>query len=319
MSRIVVKRRVIHVLLYLKRIEISLPFIVSGKVLLFIENDKNGEFLATVIRSGLRRRLLGTLLVVAIAHTATAATSELPLTPAQLTWVGERIFQNECANQPMCLVHWNEGEAFPSLGIGHFIWYPSGVEGRFVETFPGFVGYVLKAGYPVPPWLASLSPMDAPWPDRTRFLAAQDSREVTSLRDWLDDTKGMQTAYILERARSALTRVVAAAPENEQPILRQRLIALTGTPGGSYALIDYVNFKGEGLAPTETYGGQGWGLLQVLQQMTWQPETTTLEAFRQAAAKVLTRRAANASDPIERERWLPGWLNRLETYREPLL
>jgi hypothetical protein len=236
-----------------------------------------------------------------------------------LTWVGERIFQNECANQPMCLVHWNEGEAFPSLGIGHFIWYPSGVEGRFVETFPGFVGYVLKAGYPVPPWLASLSPMDAPWPDRTRFLAAQDSREVTSLRDWLDDTKGMQTAYILERARSALTRVVAAAPENEQPILRQRLIALTGTPGGSYALIDYVNFKGEGVKKSERYRGRGWGLLQVLETMRDVPAGRPAAAeFAAAAKRVLDRRIANSPPDRGESRWRAGWHNRCDTYARPL-
>ena len=44
---------------------------------------------------------------------------------------------------------------------------------------------------------------------------------------------------------------------------------------------------------------------------------TALERFREAAGRVLTRRAENAGNPIERERWLPGWLKRLETYREP--
>ena len=29
-------------------------------------------------------------------------------------------------------------------------------------------------------------------------------------------------------------------------------------------MIDYVNFKGDGLKPTERYKGEGWGLLQVL-------------------------------------------------------
>src|SRR5690554_7815999 len=60
----------------------------------------------------------------------------LALKPAQLDWVGQKIFANECASRFDCLVHWNEGEAFPSLGIGHFIWYPEGVEGRFTESFP---------------------------------------------------------------------------------------------------------------------------------------------------------------------------------------
>ena len=32
-------------------------------------------------------------------------------------------------------------------------------------------------------------------------------------------------------------------------------------------LIDYVNFKGEGVLETERYRGRGWGLLQVLEGM----------------------------------------------------
>lgn len=40
--------------------------------------------------------------------------------------------------------------------------------------------------------------------------------------------------------------------------------------------------------------------------------------FREAAAGVLTRRAQNADNPVEQERWLAGWLKRLETYKEPV-
>src|SRR5690606_40272199 len=67
-----------------------------------------------------------------------------------------------------CLVHWNEGEAFPSLGIGHFIWYPEGVEGRFVESFPQLIAYMSQRQASVPDWLRGLDPLDAPWPDRAR-------------------------------------------------------------------------------------------------------------------------------------------------------
>jgi len=89
------------------------------------------------------------------------------------------------------------------------------------------------------------------------------------------------------------------------------------TPGGVYALMDYVNFKGEGLSETERYEGEGWGLLQVLQAMDTSPGLRPLDRFREAAGRVLTRRAQLAEQEIERERWLPGWLRRLETYREP--
>ncbi|HET8903635.1 MAG TPA: hypothetical protein VFN16_06550 [Saccharospirillum sp.] len=261
--------------------------------------------------------LVSFILVIVTTSLAVADRAGLVLSPSQLDWVGGRIFQNECASRPECLVHWNEGEAFPSLGIGHFIWYPGGVEAPFVESFPALVQFALEAGEPVPAWLVRLTPMDAPWPDRARFMAAENDTRIASLREWLVDSKGVQAAFILARAQASLGRVIEAAPAEQRPRLAGYLDALTATPGGSYALIDYVNFKGEGLTQSETYQGEGWGLLQVLQQMSRYPERTALDAFRQAAADVLTRRAANASRAIERDRWLPGWLNRLETYREP--
>ena len=48
----------------------------------------------------------------------------ITLNEAELDWVGQQIFRNECSAKKACLVQWNKGEAFPSLGIGHFFWYP---------------------------------------------------------------------------------------------------------------------------------------------------------------------------------------------------
>lgn len=241
---------------------------------------------------------------------------ELTLTDTQLEWVGHKIFQNECGGEESCLVHWNEGEAFPSLGIGHFIWYPRQVDDRFVERFPALVEFMRERSVPLPDWLDALEPLDAPWPDRESFLAQQESLQVQSLRRFLAQTKGVQAEFMYARAQGALARVVEAAPAPEHALIRQRLAALSATAGGTYALIDYVNFKGEGLSPRETYQGQGWGLLQVLQQMSVS-EGSALQQFRQAAEAVLRRRAARAPKAIERQQWLGGWLNRLQTYQEP--
>lgn len=241
----------------------------------------------------------------------------LALTPAQLDWVGQKIFQNECAGQLDCLVHWNEGEAFPSLGIGHFIWYPQGVNGRFTESFPQLIQYMMQRQASVPDWLRSLEPFEAPWPDRNTFLQANDSTRIAELREFLAGTQGLQAEFIFRRARESLEKVIAAAPELRRDEIEGHLEELSATPGGVYALMDYVNFKGEGLAETERYQGQGWGLLQVLQEMASMSAGATLEQFQGAAARVLTRRAENAQNPIEREQWLKGWLKRLETYREP--
>lgn len=237
--------------------------------------------------------------------------------PAHMDWIGQQVFRNECSGQFRCLVHWNKGEDFPSLGIGHFIWYPSGVDRGFVESFPGLVRFMEESGADLPGWLQELDPFDAPWPERAAFLEDESSPRVEELRAFLADTRDVQARYIFRRASASLQRVIAAAPDYERGQLLARLQALTATPGGIYALMDYVNFKGEGLAEGERYRGQGWGLLQVLQAMTPDTESPALDRFRVAAAQVLTRRAENADNPLERERWLPGWLKRLETYREP--
>lgn len=241
----------------------------------------------------------------------------LALTAAQLDWVGQQIFLNECAGRFECLVHWNEGEAFPSLGIGHFIWYPEGVDGKFVESFPALIEYMQQRQASIPEWLRAIQPFDAPWPDRQSFLAVLDSPEMAELREFLAGTQGIQAEFIFRRARQSLANVIDAAPAEQKGDIAERLDALSQTPGGVYAIMDYVNFKGEGLAQTERYKGEGWGLLQVLMAMSGDPEETAIQQFQEAAEKVLTRRAENAEDPIERERWLPGWLKRLQTYKEP--
>jgi hypothetical protein len=87
-----------------------------------------------------------------------------------------------------------------------------------------------------------------------------------------------------------------------------------------YALVDYVNFKGEGVNPAERYNGQGWGLLQVLELTADAPAgQPSVEAFEKAADAALTRRVANApADRKGREQgWLPGWRVRLKTYLTP--
>lgn len=256
-------------------------------------------------------------LVVADFLTREPQAPALELSADQLDWVGEQIFRNECASRYQCLVHWNEGEAFPSLGIGHFIWYPEDVDGRFVESFPALVRFMAAQQFALPEWLAKEPVPAAPWPDRKAFLAAEGEDRVGQLRALLAATKGVQSAFIFRRARESLGRVLASLSGDEQDAVQTHLEALSATPGGTYALIDYVNFKGEGLSAQEAYQGQGWGLRQVLLEMEAGAPGTVLERFREAAGRVLTRRAHNTDKAIERERWLPGWLKRLQTYREP--
>lgn len=239
------------------------------------------------------------------------------LEPGQLDWVGQKIFQNECAGQFQCLVHWNDSEAFPSLGIGHFIWYPEGVHERFVESFPALIEYMKQRQLNIPVWLRELEPFDAPWPDKASFESVENSVKVAELREFLAGNQGIQAEFIFRRAQSSLTKIIESVPEDRKAQLKTDLDALSSTPGGIYALMDYVNFKGEGLSDAERYNNEGWGLRQVLLAMEPNPGAAPLERFREAAARVLTRRADNAGNSIEKTRWLKGWLKRLETYKKP--
>ena len=69
-------------------------------------------------------------------------------------YIGDLIFKNETSGRVEKLVHWNRAETFPSLGIGHFIWYPKGQDGPFVEDFPRFIAYLNEKGIKLPFWLS---------------------------------------------------------------------------------------------------------------------------------------------------------------------
>ena len=109
--------------------------------------------------------------------------------------------------------------------------------------------------------------------------------------------------------------MLAEAPASERARVQQQFDRVAGSPMGCYALVDYVNFKGEGVLATERYAGKGWGLLQVLETMSH--ENTGREAvksFAESAKKVLTDRVRNSPPERHESRWLPGWLARIDTY-----
>lgn len=223
--------------------------------------------------------------------------------------LGRRIWQNECAGSVQGLVSWNAGEDFPSLGIGHFIWFPAGVEAPFEESFPRFVAFARSRGVQVPSFFLG----DAPWPDKQAFLADRSGR-ADAMRRWLAAHVRLQTAFIVLRSREALPRMMQASSRPQA--VRAHYQALAATTQGMYCLVDYVNFKGEGVRATERYQGEGWGLLQVLEKMRGNPQGREATAeFSRAAAEVLRRRVQLAPAGRGESRWLPGWLNRCATYR----
>ncbi|MDX8396091.1 MAG: hypothetical protein R8K22_06730 [Mariprofundaceae bacterium] len=242
-------------------------------------------------------------------------THTLSLSDQEITQIGEKIFHNECASKKDCLVAWNDGEYFASLGIGHFIWYPKNVQGPFEESFPALLKFMKTQHITLPDWLNGNSP-DAPWHDKKQFLAEFQNHQTQQLIQFLHETKKVQIAFIVQRLEQALPKLLKVIEPTQQDTIRNRFEQLTNSAQGLYALIDYVNFKGEGTNPNERYQGQGWGLLQVLQTMdAKQTELPINIVFSNAAEKVLRQRVALA--PIERneQRWLAGWLKRIQTYR----
>lgn len=260
-------------------------------------------------------RLLAILLLLGFAVGARADERTPTLDAGQASWIADRIFQNECNRQLLCLTSWNVGEDFPSLGIGHFIWYRQGQQERFVESFPDLLGYYVARGVDLPDWIAGLPGWASPWSDRDAFLADIDSARMQALREFLNDTRGIQAEFIVRRLMRSLPALMAASEQPDAIAAQFYRVANSEVPYGMYALIDYVNFKGEGTSVSERYQGEGWGLLQVLETMLATPaEGTVLEQFAVAARFVLARRIENAPPERGEERWRRGWDNRTLTY-----
>jgi len=238
------------------------------------------------------------------------------LSAAQKAAIGRKIWKNECGGTVDGLTTWNVGEEFPSLGIGHFIWYPAGVRGRFNETWPQFVAFAKQRGVALP---AVAQVAASPWSSKAEFQKAFKGPQMTGLRTWLAGQVAVQTDFIMARSRAALPKILATAPASERARIEANYRKVGGTPGGTYALIDYVNFKGDGSLASERYKGVGWGLLQVLSGMrevaVGQPAAAE---FAASAKRVLARRIANSPPERGEKRWLEGWCNRCDTYAKPL-
>lgn len=242
------------------------------------------------------------------------ASAQLSL--GQKATIGKKIWQNECGGTVDGLTTWNAGEEFPSLGIGHFIWYPKGFKGGFYETWPAFVTFAKQQGAN-PPAIASAP--HSPWNSKAQFQADFRGANLSALRKWLAGNVNLQTDYIISRSKAALGKILSAAPASERKRIEANYHKVASTPQGTYALIDYVNFKGEGTNPGERYNGRGWGLMQVLGEMQDAPVgPAAAKEFAAAAKRCLNRRIANAPPARGEARWRAGWLNRCDTYGRPL-
>jgi len=258
------------------------------------------------------RRFVPLLLWILVA-TVQNGGAAINLSPAETRRIGNRIWQNECGGTVTGLTSWNAGENFASLGIGHFIWYPKGVRGPFDESFPKFVEFADSRHAKLPPVLVAKD--GCPWKSRTEFNQAAQGPVMKELRAFLARTVDLQTEFLVHRLRDALPKMLAQGGASSHAQVQERFDRVAGTAAGCYALVDYVNFKGEGVLATERYAGQGWGLLQVLEGMT--NDTTgraAVKSFADSAKTVLKNRVRNSPPERNEAKWLPGWLKRVDTY-----
>ena len=243
--------------------------------------------------------------------------SAWPISEKEAQWIGDRIFGNECASKEECLISWNESEDFLSLGIGHFIWYPKNVSKNFEETFPVFLKYARESNITIPACLGADISAPSPWNSRDELLRSRDDACLIKLREFLISTKPLQAAFIVKRFDNILPLMLKSAAQNDRKRIAVQFKRLSSSQAGTFALIDYANFKGLGVSLSERYNGKGWGLLQVLSGMkSGSDSIDSLRGFVDVAKKILEERVDNSPSERNEKRWLPGWQNRVESYLE---
>ena len=233
------------------------------------------------------------------------------LSDKELDSIGRRVWVNECAGTRDGLTSWNAGENFASLGIGHFIWYPKDARGPFEESFPKLAKYLAANGVRVPVWMQG----DCPWSSRAEFQSQFHSERANELRELLVSTLRLQSRFLAQRMEESLPKMLSSAPAGQRENVKAQFERLRASGAGTFALIDYVNFKGEGTKAEERYDGEGWGLLQVLWGMKGGGKSAARE-FGESAAAVLTRRVHNAPPARNEQKWLAGWKSRVAAYGE---
>lgn len=259
--------------------------------------------------------LLTILFLLVLIFYSCCTLQNVTLSEAEISFIGQKIFMNECGGKEENLIVWNEGEDFVSLGIGHFIWYPQGKKGPFRETFPELLKFLKKRGAEPPEWLNKTSNLSCPWKNREEFMNNQNSQKIISLRKFLSDTISLQAIFLANRLLMALPEMLKSTSEESFHNVQKQFYRVALTPGGMYALVDYVNFKGEGIDKSESYARKGWGLLQVLEEMHGEEDgPEALREFCRAANFILKRRVINSPPERNEQKWLAGWEKRIASY-----
>ncbi len=244
--------------------------------------------------------------------------TKIDLSPEQKEAIGKKVWMNEAGGSVDKLTHWNKGEDFPSLGIGHMIWQPEGKTSIYGDSFKSFVKKMEDQKNPdLPKWLNS--EMGSPWKSKGEFEANFNSPKMKELREFLTKTIPQQTDHLISRLEESKTKILdASSPQNKDRVGKNFDKVLKSGPEGAFAMVDYVNFKGEGLTMQPSYNNNNWGLRQVLENM--KDTGNPVKDFSESAKRTLQNRVDNApagKQAQERE-WMKGWSKRVDDYQKPL-
>lgn len=245
---------------------------------------------------------------------------DIRITHDQSDLVANKVWKNETGGDLDYLIFWSENEPFLSLGLAHFLWYGEENKNRYQEMFPKLVEYFSRNNVRLPIWLDTKT--TCPWKNRDEFLKAKadNTPKYQDLYNLLVRTMPIQVDFIVERMQKSLPVMLASledeAVRQQVTLAFERVLYLPDgrlSTWGVYAIVDYVNFKGEGTSPKERYQGKGWGLMQVLQEMDIKAENPQ-KAFANAAKKVLAERIRISPPERNETQWQKGWFSRIDSY-----
>lgn len=218
-------------------------------------------------------------------------------TSSQDSQMIDQIKQNESGdtNGNEWYAWWNSTEHFPSMGFAHFIWWTNTGHGN---SFYDMMSYITQSKWiTVPPELKFLQNTNPPsnWKD---LSSMQGDPKYSTITDFLsrNDVKKAGYDFIRDSRLYSLSQKLTGDTLN-------KFNQLAKWPKGAYILIDYVNFKWEGLT-----GSNQWGLKQVLENMSNPTDPVdAAKKFRDSAQKLLAARRDSG-------KYIAGWTNRLNTY-----
>jgi hypothetical protein len=259
----------------------------------------------------MKRTVVYIIIFMLFSHAVTLA---MAMDEQDARKLGMLIWNNEADKRVDLLAYWGSYSSFPEIGIGHYIWYPQGQTGPYTAQFPPLCAYMQSRGVQFPQWiLEAYLAGGAPWQTREEFL--YDTQRTNELRKFLAATVDLQTEFMIKRIEDEWIDILAAAPLERQALLQHYFNLMRSSLLGTYALVDYLNFKGSGLNPHEERNGHRFGLLQVMLDMPLDlTDENITKAFAICAARRLVNYIGHFGPEYRPVKFLAGWVKRVSTY-----